>query len=318
MRRRSILVGAGALVGSALAGCLGSGQEPLDERPAANEVEDALRTAIGEANTVALELASAREDAATFADLSVDATALRDRLDAATGALDAATGSEAAGDFETELAEARAYVGAVGGLLEGSVTLLDVAGRLDGLETTLQSQDFDAAAAELEAIQPVADDARSTTTDARSSAAEIDAAVLDPYGAKMDELTEGLDTVANISIGVDELTAGYSALLAGRDDLAAGRDALEAGNYAAASSSFESAESEFTTATGHFETARAETDGELSGRIDVALCRSHALTDAAVHFEAAADAAAAGNRSESRRRQEEGEAALQTAASCGQ
>jgi hypothetical protein len=318
MRRRSFVAGAGTLVGSALAGCLGSGQETLDERPAGNEVEDALRTAIGEANTVALELASAREDAASFADLSIDAATLRDGVGAATGALDDAAEYEAAGDYETELAEARAYVGAVEGLLEGSITLLDVATQLDGLETTLQAQDFDAAAGELDAIQPAVDDARSTTTGARSSAAEIDAAVLDPYGAKMDELTEGLDTVANIAIGTDELTSGYGALLAGRDDLAAGRDALDAGNYAAASSSFGSAESEFTTATDHFETARAETDGELSGRIDVALCRSRALTDAAGHFEASADAAAAGSRAESRRQQEEGEAALQTAGSCGQ
>lgn len=318
MRRRSIVVGAGTILGSALAGCLGSGQETLDERPAGNEVEDALRTAIGEANTVALELASAREEAATVADLSIDAATLRDGLDAATGALDAAEEYEAAGDYETERSEARAYVGAVEGLLEGSTTLIDVAGQLDGLETTLQSQDFDAAAGELDAIRPAADDARSTTTDARSSASEIDAAVLDPYGAKMDELTDGLDTVANISIGVDELTVGYGALLAGRDDLAAGRDALDGGNDAAAASSFQSAASEFTTATDHFETARAETDGELSGRIDVALCRSGALTDAAGHFEAAADAAGSGDRSGALRQQERGEAALQTADSCGQ
>lgn len=318
MRRRSFVVGAGTLVGTALAGCLGSGQEPLDERPAGNEVEDALRTAIGEANTVAIELASAREDAATFADLSIAATELRDGLDAATGELDTAEEYGAAGDYETERSEARAYVGAVDGLLEGSVTLLDVGRQLDGLETTLQAQDFDAAAGELESIQPTVDDARSTTTDARSSADEIDAAVLDPYGAKMDELTEGLDTVANISIGTDELTDGYGALLRGRDDLAAGRDALAGQNYAAASSSFGSAESEFTTATDHFETARAETDGELSVEIDVALCRSRALTDAAGHFEAAADAAASGDRFEARRQQGEGQAALQTAGRCGQ
>jgi hypothetical protein len=231
--------------------------------------------------------------------------------------LDDAAEYEAAGDYETERSAARTYVGAVDGLLAGSVILLDVARQLDGLEATLQSEDYDAAGNELQTIQPDVEEARRTTTDAESSAAEIDAAVLDPYGAKIGELTDGLDTVASIAIGTDELTTGYGALLAGRDDLAAGRDALEGGNYAAASSSFGSAESEFTTATDHFETARAETDGELSGRIDVALCRSRALTEAAGHFEASAEAAAAGNRTDARRQQEEGQIAIQTAGRCG-
>lgn len=317
MRRRSVLVGAGGLAGAALAGCLGTGQESLDERPAENAVVDGLRTAIGEANVVALRLATAREEAASPDEISFDRASLQDQLRTSTGALDSASQREAAGDFDAELSAARTYVGAVEGLLAGSATMVEAASQLQGVESSIQTGSYDDAGRTLDAVQPTVDDARSTTTDARSSAEGIDADLLDPYGAKLDELTDGLTAVRNLAVGSDELATGYDELLAGYGDLERGRAAVQQQHFAAAESAFQSAESSFRTATDEFRTAREETDGELTAQIDAALCRSGALTDAAGHFEASAAAARVNDLSTAQHERDEGETDLQAADNCG-
>lgn len=316
MRRRGIIVGTGVAL-SALAGCLGSDQSSLSERPAGNDVEDGVRTAIGQSNTVAIELSTARADAQTPADVRFDADALGERIASARSALESATQDDAASDYQTELDAAASYVDVVAGLLEGSASLSDVAGQLDGLESSMQSGNYEAAGRTLETVQPTVESARTTTSEAESTAQEIDAEVLDPYGAKLGELTEGLATVQNGATGAAELVAGYDAVLAGRSRLQAGRAAVERGDFATAESAFATARSQFETATDHFETARSETDGELSAQVDAALCRSRALTDASVHFEASASAAQSGNLLTAQNERQAGEADLQTAGRCG-
>ena len=316
MRRRDLLVGTGGLALSTLAGCLGNEQVALGERPPENAVVDGIRTAIGEANTIALQLATARENAATPADVSFDRAALESSLATSRQALDDAAQREAADDYEAELAAARSYVNVVAGLLTGSASLVEAAGQLQSVETNIARGDYAAAGQTIDSVQPVVDEARSTTTDAQSTAQSIDAELLDPYGAVMGELTDGLATVQNLAVGSDELTAGYDSVLTGRGHLEAGQTAVEQGNYATAESEFQSAESAFQTATSHFQTARQETNGELQTQIDTALCRSQALTDASAHFEASAAAAQSGDLLTARNERNAGESDLRAAQNC--
>ncbi|GAB3690396.1 hypothetical protein GCM10028857_26730 [Salinarchaeum chitinilyticum] len=318
MRRRGLIVGAAGLAASAFAGCLGNGQTALSERPPENDVEDGIRTAIGEANVVALELASAREDADDASDVSIDDAALEEQLAAGRQELQSVADADAAADYEAQISAAGSYLDVVEGLLQATATLADVAEQLQGLEQSLQAQDFDAAATELDAIGPDVESARATAGDAESTAGEFDAEALDAYGAKMGELTEGVTTVSNLAVGSDELVTGYQAVLTGRSDLEDGRAAIESGNFAAAESDFQSAEASFGTATGYFETAAQETDGELDTEIQTALCRSTGLTDAAGHFEASAAAAQDGRLGDAQDQQAAGEAALDAVGECGQ
>lgn len=320
MRRRTLIVGAGAAL-SGVAGCLGEERTALSERPPENAVEDALRTAVGEANAVALRLATAREDADDVAAIEIDENALEGRLDDARAALDGAGDSGAASDYREELDAAGTYVDVVAGLFGGSASLAATAEQLDRFEADLQAGDDARAADTLDALQPTVGDARTTLSQARSDVNSLDGAVLDPYGARLAELTEGLETVGSVAAGADEFAAGYDSLLAGRGHLEDGADAFEGREFASAASEFRAAGEAFDAATDHFETARTEIDGvdagDLGPRIDVAHCRSMALSDAASDFEAAADAGDAGALREARDRYDAGQADVETAENCG-
>lgn len=316
MRRRGFIVGAGVAL-STLAGCLGSEQATLSERPRGNAVEDGIKTAIGESNTVALKLSTARADAQSPAEVSFDVDALDDRIADARSVIDAAAQEDVASDFQAELDAATAYADVIDGLLGGSSSLADVAGQLQGLDSSMQTGSYDTAAGTIEAVQPTVESARTTTTEAQSSAQDLDAERLDSYGAKLTELRDGLVTVQNGTVGADELVTGYDALLGGRSRLQTGRDAVERQEFATAQSAFEAANSQFETATDHFRTAREETDGELSTHVDVALCRSDALSKASVHFENSASAAQELATGETLRERRDGEADLEAATNCG-
>lgn len=317
MHRRRLVAGAGLGLASALAGCLGSGRETLDERPPENAVEDAVRTAVGEANTAAVALATAREDVESPEDLDVDRAALEARVATARSALEDAEGSEAAGEYEAELAAARSYVDVVDGLLTGTVDLADAAARLEDLESALQSQAFDRAAEELSAVRPAIEDARTTTEDAASTAESLDADRLEAYGAQIDRVADGLEEVTGLAAGADALTAGYEDVLAGREHLAAGETASGDGDYGAAASEFEDAGTRFADATATFEDEQATTDDRLATEFETALCRSSHLEDAAGHFAAAAQAAQDRDPITADGERRAGEDAVDAAARCG-
>lgn len=224
MRRRGFIVGAGVAI-SAFAGCLGEEQVALSERPPENAVEDAIRTAIGESNTVALELASTRADASSAAAIEFDEADLQRKLDGARTQLDDASDAEAAEDYQAEIEAARTYVGVVEGILQSTAGLAEAAGQIETLESDLQAGNDDAASQGLDDVQPTIEDARSTTSTAQSDAEGIDAELLDSYGAKMGELEEGMTAVANLAVGADGLASGYESVLGGRQHLEDGRAA---------------------------------------------------------------------------------------------
>lgn len=311
-----MIVGTGVAL-SALTGCLGSDDRTaLSEQPPGNDVEDGIRTAIGESNTAADQLRAAREGAQSPADVTFDEAALGDRIADARSTLETTSQAEAAGEYQAELDAASAYVDVVEGLLDASSSLTGVASRLQTLQSNFQNENYDAEQT-LSEVEPTVETAGGTITEAESTARNIDAALLDPYGEKLERLTEGIATVQNGVAGADELIVGYQAVLTGRDRLEAGRTAIEQRNLSRAASEFEAARTEFETATGRFEEARSVTDGELSTYVDAALCRSGALTDASIHFEDAASAAQQFDVTEAEQQRQEGRADLEAARNCG-
>lgn len=316
MHRRGFLAG-GLGLASGLAGCLGGGREPLEERPPENAVEDAVRTAVGQANTAAVELAAARAGVESPGQLDVDRDALEARLSTARSRLDAAVSMEEAESYGEEIAAARTYTDAVDGLVTGTAGLADAASQLDGLEAALADQEFDRAADQLGDVQPTIDDAVAATEEGETAIGGLDGSTLDPYGAQIDRVSEGLDVISEFAVGADALVAGYEAVLAGRDHLATGRDEFEAGNYGAAESEFGDGESDFATATSEFERGQRETGDQYAGEFETAICRSTNLEDAAGHFAAAAAAAQQGDPITADSEYRQGEDALDAAAGCG-
>lgn len=315
MRRRRFVVGTACGLATALAGCLGPSQDSLSQRPPENEVEDSIRTAVGEANTVAVELAGVREDGVQPGSLDLDWAALRDRVETANAELDTAEGHEAADPYEDDVATARAYVGVVDDLLSATSDLDDVGGQLDALETALEEGDYDSAGDELDALGPEIETVVSTTDGAASAIQAVDADRLSTYGARTDDLTEGVDSLDGLARAANSLIGGYDEVLAGRERMENGRNEFEARDYAAAETEFQAASDRFADATSTFEGGQSETE-QLVAEFETAICRSGHLEDAATHFAAAASAAGSGDLVSAQNEYQEGDDALDDVAAC--
>lgn len=315
MRRRCFVVGAAGGLAGALAGCLGSGDGTV-ERPPENRVEDGIMTAVGEANAAALAVQAAREDADGPAELSVDVEPLEERLATARDALDDAESAPAADGYVDAIAAARDYVEAVAGLVTAAGAFASAGEDLLELEVALADGHYDAAADLLADLEPSVEDARTAASDARSTLAGIDGVRVDRYGARLEELATGLETAASLATAADALVVGYQSVLEGRDALQRGRNEFETGNYGAAAEECSTASDRFAAATAEFESAASETGTALDGRLDVALCRSTNLEDAAGHFEAAASAADGNDLLTANEEYQTGDDALDAAAAC--
>lgn len=315
MRRRALVVGAASGLATALAGCMGPSQDAMEERPEENRVVDAIRSAVGEANTAAAELQGAREDAESPADVEIDETALQERIDAARSDLEEARSLDAAGEYEAELAAASDYVDVVDGLLTATVEFADVGEQLSSLESAIDEGEYDRASEDLDAIRPRIQEAQTVAEDAETAVGELDEAVLSDYGARTDELADGLATVVELATAADQLTGGYQLVLDGRDHMESGRQEFDAGNYGAAESEFENGSGEFAAATSAFETGQSETE-RLAGEFDTAICRSTNLEEAADHFAAAAGEADAGNLLAANDEYQDGDDALDRVSAC--
>lgn len=315
MRRRDFVVGATGGLAAALAGCLDSGGGTV-ERPPENRVEDGIMAAVGEANAAALAVRTAREDADGPVELSIDAGPLEARLATARDALDDADSVPEADEYADAIAAARDYVAAVAGLVT-TVDAFASAGE-DFLELEVALADgHDGAAADLLAdLEPSVEDARTASSDARSTLSGIDGASLDRYGARVAELRTGLETATSLATAADALVVGYGSVLDGREALQRGRSEFDAGSYGAAAEECSTASDRFASATAEFEAAASETSTALDGRLDVALCRSSNLEDAADHFEAAASAADGGDPLTANEEYQAGEDATDAAAAC--
>lgn len=315
MRRRRLLALGGLGLSAALAGCTGGAEEePLDERPAENEVVDGVRTAVGELNTASADLATV-EDADDPGEIELDRERLRDRVTRARDALTELDGHEAEGEYEDVLAAAAAYADVVEDLLEGTVSLLDAADPLDELEDALESEAFDRARSELEGVRPTVEDARERAEDADAAVGDLDD-VLDEYGALRGEIADGVASLLELAVGSDELSLGYLELLDGRDLLDDGQDHYDAGAFDEAESAFSDARERFVAAGDHFETGEDDSGDALEGKFEAARCRSENLTVACDHFDAAVAASRDGDRSAARHERQQGEAALDRAGGC--
>lgn len=278
-------------------------------------MEDSIRTAVGEANTVAVELARVREDDVEPGSLDLDWAALRDRVETANAELDAAEGHEAADSYGDDVTAARAYVDVVDDLLSATSDLSDVGGQLDALETALEEGDYDSAGDELDALQPEIETVVSTTDDAASAIQSVEADRLSTYGARTGDLTEGVDSLDGLARAADSLVGGYDEVLAGRERMENGRDEFEARDYAAAATEFQAASDRFADATSTFEGGQSETE-QLAAEFETATCRSGHLEDAADHFAAAASAADSGEAVSAQDEYQQGDDALDDVAAC--
>jgi len=315
MQRRRLLAGAAGALG-ALAGCTDVGGRSLENRPPENAVVDGIRIAVGQANTVGIELSAARANAEDPSGVRIDRPALGSRLATARHALDDAEGREPASAYRGAIDTARSYVETVAGMVAVTATLTAVSDRLSVIEDLLENREFGAASDELEAIEPDLTAARSDGADAESTANGLAAGVLRDYGAQVQAVTDGAAELAGIAAAADEIGTGYRALLDGRERLETGRSAFDDGEFDRAETAMADAAARFESATGHFETARTAADGQFTGRIDRALCRSGALADAAEHFQAAVGAARDGRLSRARQERDAGEADLDAAEAC--
>lgn len=320
MQRRSFVVGCACGIGTALAGCLGDEDETPEagegESQAGNDVEDAIRNAVGEANSVAIGLAVAREDADGPGEIDVDGDELGSALADARASLDEAAELEAADEYEAELAAAGAYVDVVDGLLSATLDLVAVASDLEALEAALDDENYDGASEQLSAVLPQVQSASDATADAEGWLQNLDQEAISAYGAQTDRLADGLAELSNLATGADYLTSGYDELLTGRERLEDGQSERESRNYDAAETEFETAGDRFADASAEFGTGRTGAPEELAGEFDAATCRSGHLEDAAEHFAAAASAADSGDAATASSELDDGEAALDDAANC--
>lgn len=288
----------------------------MEESPPENEVEDAIRSAIGEANQVAIELASARDAAADPSEVDVDGDALQSKLESARTSLEEASSMEAADQFEAELAAAGSYVDVVEGVLTATLDLVAVVDDLELLESALGEGDDDGATEVLDAVQPHVQSARDATADAQGWIQNLDQDALSTYGAQTERLADGLAELSDLAVGADHLTTGYDELLTGRERLSEGRSEFESRNFGAAVDAFETAGSRFADASAEFGTGQTGAPEALSAEFDTATCRAGTLEDAADHFAAAASAANDGNPGTASSERDDGEAALDEAAAC--
>lgn len=316
MQRRRFVAGCACGIGAVLAGCLGGSEDTLEERPAENRLEDAIRSAVGEANTVAVELALAEEGADDPTAIDVDGEALAARLEDARNDLADAREIDGVAEHEADLEAASDYVDAVDGLLSATVDLVAVGDDLAALEATLDDEDFEAASDLLEGVRPSIQSAVDDTDRASAILEALDRDRVADYGAQVERLEDGLADLSKLAIGADHLTDGYQALLTGREYLEDGRSEFESRNFEAAETAFESAGEQFADSTAAFETGETAAGADLRTEFEVATCRSGHLEDAAEHFEAAAAAADDGDLRTADGERSEGEDAVDRAAAC--
>lgn len=313
MRRRDFVVASASGLLAGLAGCFGPDQESLDERPPENEVEDAIRRAVGLANGVAVELRGA---GAGPTDLDVDVADLRDRLASAREELDAAASSEAADGFQDAIDDAGSYVDAVGGLVDAVDAFAGVGDDLESLDAALSDGDYEAAVSELAAVGDAVDEAVAATGDAEDDLSSVDEATLGPYGARTADLEAAVEEAAALADAARDLVDGYERVLEGAARLDDGRAEFESGNYGAAESEFDAAGDAFADAGSTFESGAGGADTPVDDRFATAQCRATNLEDAAGHFADAAAAADAGDPVTANDEYQAGDAALDEAQAC--
>lgn len=289
MRRRGFLVGCASALAAPLAGCTDGGTESDggggdDGGQSDPQVEDALGSAVGEANLAAAALAAARENAEGPTDLELDVATQEERLESARSALDDAEERDGAAAYETELEAARHYVDAVAGLVEASAALIAAADPLAELETAISEEDYERADELLATAEPETGTAVEAATGAQENLDAFDAAVLDPYGAQTAQLEEGAATVAELATAADAVASGYRDVLDGRDRIDAGREAWSASDYGGAAEEFDASTASFESARTTFESAREDTDTDLDPQLETAACRASNLEEAGTNF----------------------------------
>ncbi|ELY65208.1 hypothetical protein [Natrinema versiforme] len=332
MNRRQYLArtgAAGTSVGilTGLAGCLddlGGSSETNDAEggdAGSRTGERALDRAAGRLNEAAQplnELGNLEDPEAVEFDPEASRTGIadaRDHLETAE--------SELGDDRQADIDTLRAYADALEGLVAVTATVTDegITEDIDEVTAAIETE------GDIEGASETVGQRHTEMADARERWDEANATIQDLGGDRLNDLAgidiadleEGAAALGDVVTSLETLAAAYDATLdpdEGYGALQQGRDDFENGAYEDAQAAFETAESTFSTARQRLEDGTADAPDGLAGHFETAECQTRHLRDAAAAFTESAGAAADGDAVTAKRRQDDGETALDNVGTC--
>ncbi|PCR92273.1 hypothetical protein [Natrinema ejinorense] len=324
MNRRQYLVRAGSTAGvlATAAGCLdGDGESPeTDEGDAGSRTgERALDRAAGRLNATAQSLDEV-EGLENPGEVEFDPEGPQADLSAARDYLETAE-SELSGDRQRDVETLRSYADALEGLVAVTITVTDegLTDDIDTVTTALETED------DIEEANETVGDRHAELAEAHGRWDEADTTIQGLDGDRLDELAnvdladleEGAATLGDVVTSFEALAGAYDATLdeEGYGALERGRAHMEDRAYEEARTAFETAESTFSGAREDLETGRETAPEGVTGYVETADCQTRHLRRAAGEFGEAA-AVAADDPLAAKRRQDDGEAALDAVGEC--
>jgi len=289
MGRRRFLRAVGLAITAGITGCtaLQDRPEPVetDYQP---DARDSLSIAVGQLNTVALEVAAFQRGnprEATF-----DAAGPRARLERARNAIHAAETSASDDRVTGDVAAVRSYADAMAGTVTAVDSLVAASDRLTTARETIRDHPVDTdAAATLEAART----ASSTAVEAHDTAATAletaDGDRLRELDAQYEGMRDGLATLAGYVTGVDGLAVGYDRQVAGVDALRTAESRIDDAQFDGTRQSFTTAREAFTaSATAFMDAVERAAEAVVPDLTDGG-ARSRALADLAAGYVALLD-----------------------------
>lgn len=332
MNRRQYLArtgAAGTSVGAiaGLAGCLDdlSGSSETNDAQTGNADSRAGERAIDRAAGRLNEAAQPLDELGELEDpdtVEFDPEASRTGITDARDHLETAE-SELGDDRQADIDTLRAYADALEGLVAVTATVTDEGITEDIDEVTAAIEDE----GDIEGASETVGDRHTEIADARERWDEANATIQDLDGDRLADLAgidiadleEGAAALGDVVTSLETLAATYDATLdpdEGYGALEQGRTDLENGAYEDAQTAFETAESTFSTAHQQLEDGMGEAPDGLTGHFETAECQTRHLRDAASAFAESAGAAVEGDAVTAKRRQDDGETALDEVGTC--
>ncbi|MFD1647009.1 hypothetical protein [Haloarchaeobius litoreus] len=296
----------------------GSDDDGSDGDGSSDETGEHIRAAVGMLNRVGYrlsELQSQLEEEPTSVEVDTEETLAA--IDAARSDLDAAA-EGASADQQATIETLRALATVLESMtrLVDLLSTVDVDGRLNEVQTTVEAGNYDEALAQVREAKARAEEADAHVTAAEEAAAEIEPARLEAVDAvSYDELEPSLTAASRLVDALLAMTEGYEAILLGREDLVTAQEALDDREYDVAEAALSDAEAQFTAADEAF-AGIENAPSSIATHLDRSRCQSEHLVAATEHFRQAAAAARDGDAATAREQRDAAEADLQRVDEC--
>ena len=278
--------------GSGGGGGGGDGSGGGDGGGSADEADEHIRAAVGMLNRVGYrlsELQSQMEEDPTAVELDTEETLAA--IDSARSDLDAA--AESAGADQQATIEALRALATVMESMTRLVDLLgtvDIEGRLDAVQSTVENGNYDEALAQVREAESLAEEADGHVTAAEEASDAMDPDRLAAVEAvSYEELEPSLNAASRLVDGLLAMTRGYEAILLGRDDLATAQEALDDRRYDDAEVALTDAEEQFVTADERFRSIE-DVPSSIATHLERSRCQSEHLVAATEHLQQALEA----------------------------